>query len=353
MKVLFSPICIGSMIVKNRFVRSATQDWLGDENGHLTDRSYAFYEELAKNDVGLIVTAHSYVEHPRGKASPKQNAIYDDSFIDGYAKLADIAHTYGSKLVLQASHSGVQTTREVTHGVTPAEPNTLTETEIRDIIGRYAQAARRAQWAGCDGVQFHLAHGYLLSRFFSPQTNHRTDRWGGSVENRMNIIKEIIIQTKQLVGDHFPIMVKLNSVGGFAGTAAINMVDVVKIAVILEQIGVCAIEVSGGVASETKNSLSQTGILKKEQEGYFAENAKMIKEAVHIPIILVGGLRSQSVMEKILENHTADMVSMSRPFVREPDIVRRFYSGQDKAACISCNKCHNMEGIACPFNKKH
>lgn len=349
MSILFSPISIGSMTVKNRFVRSATQDWLGDENGYLTDRSYALYKELAKNDVGLIVTAHSYVSYPRGKASPKQNAVYDDSFIEGYAALATIVHAYGAKIVLQVSHAGVQTTLENTQGVAPAATNTLTEAEIQDIIRCYAQAVRRAQLAGCDGVQLHLAHGYLLSRFLSPQSNLRTDQWGGSVENRLRIVTEIVYQSRQWVGKDFPILVKLNSSGGFLGTAAIPIQDVVEIAVRLEQLGICAIEVSGGVTSEPENSLSWLGITTEEKEGYFAENAKMIKDAVHIPVILVGGLRSRSVMEQVLESRTADMVSMSRPFVREPDLVRRLAQGQDKAACISCNQCRNIEGIACPF----
>lgn len=351
MSILFTPISIGSMIIKNRFVRSATQDWFGDDQGHLTERSYAFYDAMAKGDVGLIMTAHSYVEAPRGKASPKQNAIYDDSFIPDYAKLAQIVHSYGSKVVLQAAHAGVQTTLQLTQGVTPAETNSLSEKDIRGLVECYAQAARRAQEAGCDGVQFHLAHGYLLARFLSPQTNHRTDEWGGSIENRTRFIREIVARAKELTGPNFPMLVKLNSAGGFEGTAAIGMEDVIQIAQVLERIGINAIEVSGGVTSETKNSLSWTGILKPEQEGYFAANARRIKAAVHIPVILVGGLRSMSIMEHIIESHTADMVSMSRPFVREPDIVHRFALGQDKAACISCNKCRNFDGICCPLKE--
>ncbi|KJS88254.1 MAG: NADH peroxidase [Peptococcaceae bacterium BICA1-8] len=349
MNELFEPIKIGTMEVKNRFVRSATHDWLGNPDGSISTQQLDLYEKLAANDVGLIITAHAYIEHPRGKASLNQNGIYNDKFISGYQKLAETVHKYGSKLVVQISHAGNQTTLEFTEGETPLDLNNMADMEIEKLIEAYAQAANRVKIAGCDGVQLHLAHGYLLSRFLSPNTNKRQDQWGGSRENRVRILREIIKRSRALIGDDFPILVKLNSTGGFEGTAAISLEDVVYTAQVLEDLGVCAIEVSGGVGGEKKNSLSRTGILSPEQEAYFAENTKEIKKAVNIPMILVGGLRSRSTIEMILDEGIADMISMSRPFVREPDLVKKLKDGQDKVTCISCNKCRVFTGIKCYY----
>ncbi|KJS20707.1 MAG: NADH peroxidase [Clostridiaceae bacterium BRH_c20a] len=347
MSKLFQPIQIGNMEVKNRFVRSATHDWLGNPDGSISPQQVELYEKLAANDVGLIITAHAYIEHPRGKASLNQNGIYDDNFISGYQKLAKTVHKYGSKLVVQISHAGSLTTLEFTEGETPLNLNNMTNQEIEKIIEAYVQAANRAKLAGCDGVQLHLAHGYFLSRFISPDTNKRQDQWGGSRENRVRIVGEIIKRIQALVGVDFPILVKLNSTGGFEGTGAISLEDVVYTAQALEDLGVCAIEVSGGVGGEKKNSLSRTGVLSPEQEAYFAENAQEIKKAVSIPVILVGGLRSRLIIEKILDEGIANMISMSRPFVREPDLVRKLKESQDKVTCISCNKCRVFTGIKC------
>lgn len=351
MSSLFSQIGIGSMIVKNRFVRSATQDWLGEADGSISERALNLYEQLAKGGVGLIITAHAYVEHPRGKASARQNGIYADKFIDGYKRVVEIAHRYGAKLVLQAAHSGVQTNLELTEGIAPADVNELKDEEIWALVNAFSEAARRAQAAGCDGVQFHMAHGYLLARFISPQSNSRTDYWGGSLDKRLNLIKEIVKRSRLLVGKEFPLLVKLNSTGGFEGTAALAIEDVVKIAQVLENIGIDAIEVSGGVGSESKNSVSRAGIINTVQEAYFADNAKKIKQAVNIPVILVGGIRSRSVMERLLNEKIADMISLCRPFIKEPDIVNRLQQGQEKVSCISCNQCRNFTGIRCQLLK--
>ncbi len=349
---LFNPINIGPITVKNRFVRSATQDWFGNDDGSITQREIMLYEELAKNDVGMIVSAHSYVEHPRGRASARQNGIYHDRFIEGFSKIAEKVHDYGTKLIVQLAHAGTQTNLEFTEGCTPADPNMLSQQEIESIIESFALAARRVQQAGCDGVQFHLAHGYLLARILSPHTNMRQDEWGGSIENRAKMIISIIKHTRHLVGEDFPLLVKLNSCGGFEGTAAIEMSEVVAVAKMLETAGINAIEVSGGVVGESKNSMSRTGILKPEDEAYFAKAARTIKQAVAVPVILVGGLRSRWIMEDILRRGVADMISMSRPFIREPDLVKKIAQGQEKVRCISCNQCRDTTGIHCIFNNK-
>lgn len=347
MTKLFSPISIGDMTVKNRFVRSATQDFYGNPDGTLSGREIKMYKVLAQNDVGLIISAHAYVEHPRGRANLNQNGIYQDRFITGYSKAADAVHEHGGKFVVQVSHAGLQTNSKIIEDKEPLDLNNASDDEILQLVDDYAMAVYRTKLAGCDGSQIHMAHGYLLSCFLSSQTNRRSDRWGGGVENRVRIILEILKRSKALAGEDYPILAKLNSEGGADGTASVTVEDVVYIARVLEENGVCAIEVSGGAAAVKKGTLARTGILRPNQEAYFKDKAKRIKDEVNIPVILVGGIRSRQVMDQLLNEKIADMISMCRPFIKEHDLAQRIAAGQDKSTCISCNMCRNLNGINC------
>ncbi len=360
MSVLFQPILIGKMKVKNRFVRSATQDWLGNEDGSISERSVQLYETLAKNDIGLIITAHSYIQSPLGRASVRQNAIYEDRFINGYRKLADTVHPYGTKLVVQISHAGRQTAPDLEEGLLPLSPSPvpdsttgitpqeMTEADIRRLIDDFVAAMMRAKSSGCDGVQIHIAHGYMLSQFISPYTNRRSDMWGGSIENRTRILWEIITRGKEQLGNDYPLLAKINSTDGFEGPSYLSVADVVFTVKSLADLGLAAIEISGGIR-EAKGSMSRTGILRPEQEAYFAATAKAVKKAVDIPVILVGGLRSYAIMEAVVTDDTADMVALSRPFIKEPDLVVRFGNGQTKSSCISCNACFKPDSLQCYY----
>lgn len=353
MSLLFTPVQVGRMTVKNRFVRSATHEYMANPDGSISPKQEELYRQLAENDVGMIISSHSYVEYPRGRCPlPGQNGIYDDHCIAGYARLAEICHACGSKFVVQVSHAGVQTTLQATGGRSPVDPNSITELEILELEECFARAIKRVKEAGCDGAQLHIAHGYLLSRFLSPQSNRRQDRWGGSLENRLRFPVGIIRRAKNLVGDEFPILVKLNSEGSYSGIAAISPEDVEASARILEQEGVCAIEVSGGLPSEQENAPSRTGITDISKEAYFAAAAKRIKEAVSIPVILVGGLRTASLMESLIKKGVCDMVSLARPFICEPDLVRKLKAGQPRTACKSCNLCRDNKGIRCISHKR-
>ncbi|MDD4237065.1 MAG: NADH:flavin oxidoreductase [Desulfotomaculaceae bacterium] len=359
MSTLFQPISLGSMVIKNRFVRSATHDFMGNLDGTISDSEIKLYRTLAQNDVGLIITAHSYVQHPLGRVAPGQNAICDDQFIEGYRRLADTVHEYGAKFVLQISHAGRQFSVPM-EGLVPVAPSAvtdnsigitpraLTEKEIWELIECYTAAMLRAKEAGCDGVQVHIAHGYLLSEFISPYTNKREDQWGGSIENRTRILKEIIVRGRKIVGEAYPVLVKLNTTDGFEGAGYLALEDVIYTAKLLDSLGVVAIEVSGGI-KESKKGFAWPGIRTPEKEAYFSTAAKAIKAEVACPVILVGGLRSLAVMESVLERGIADMVALCRPYVKEPDLVKRFSNGQAKVACVSCNACFNPKGIRCNY----
>jgi len=362
MSTPFQPLSLGSMVIKNRFVRSATNDYMGNLDGTISDLEIKLYRTLAVNDVGLIITAHSYVQYPLGEASTGQNAIYNDKFIEGYRRVADTVHQHGSKLVMQISHAGRQV-KALAEGLVPVAPSAVTESstgitpraltdeEIWELIDCYAAAMLRAKKAGCDGVQVHIAHGYLLSEFISPYTNKREDRWGGSIENRTRIIKEIIIRGKKLTGEDFPVLVKLNTTDGFEEAGYLTLEDAIYTAKLLYRLGVAAIEVSGGIR-ESKKGFSRPGIITPEQEAYFSTAAKAIKDAVACPVILVGGLRSQAVMESVIDKGIADMVALCRPFIKEPDLVKRFLNGQAKVTCVSCNNCRSPKGIRCNYKAK-
>lgn len=363
MSMLFEPISLGGLKLKNRFVRSATHDTYGEADGTVSDREVELYRALAAGGVGLIITGHAYVEHPLGRASVNQNAIYDDRFVDGYRRVADAVHAEGAALVLQVNHAGRQTPVDwpaglapvapsaVTEGSTGLTPRPLTEEEIWSLIDAYAAAMGRARAAGCDGVQLHIAHGYLLSSFISPYTNRRTDMWGGSLENRGRILREILMRGRRAVGKDYPVLVKLNSTDGFAGDGYLSLADVAAVAESLVKWGVDMIEVSGGVR-EAKGVMSRPGILRPENEAYFAEAANAVKAAAAVPVILVGGLRSLAVMELVVASGAADLVALSRPLVREPDLVKRLQAGQPRATCVSCNACFGPPGLACRLPEK-
>lgn len=358
MEPLFKPITIGTLKVKNRFVRSATQDYTGNADGTISEQEFTLYKTLAENQVGMIITAHSYVQHPLGRGSIRQNGIFDDHFIPGYQKLANLVRGCGSTLILQISHAGRQVPPDWDPTLLPVAPSSvfdsssglapreITSGEIWETIDAFAAAMLRSQEAGCDGVQLHIAHGYFLSQFLSPYTNRRDDEWGGSFENRTRILREIMLRGRRAVGPHYPILAKLNSTDGFEGPEYLSLEDVVAAARLLETLGLNALEISGGIR-EAKGVMARPGIKSPEQEAYFAPAAKAVKSAVAIPVIVVGGLRSKTVMNRIIEEGSADMVALSRPFIKEPDLVQKFSEGAEKVSCISCNACFNPKGLAC------
>jgi 2,4-dienoyl-CoA reductase-like NADH-dependent reductase (Old Yellow Enzyme family) len=235
------------------------------------------------------------------------------------------------------------------NGMTPEE---MTGEEVLQTIEDFANAARRAKEAGFDGVQLHVAHGFLLSNFISPYTNRRKDRWGGSTEKRTQIILDIIDRIHEMIGDEFPILVKLNATDGFPeGTKnVLDAPECVEIAKILAANGVCAIEVSGGIV-EAGQQMFRTKINNADAEAYYRDYSKMIKEAVDVPVMVVGGIRSKAVMEQMLDEGYADMVSICRPLICEPDLVAKIKSGETEVAkCVSCNLCSDENGIKCNYN---
>jgi len=359
--ILFSPIRIGSAEIPNRFVRSATHEFMAAPDGTPEPRLARLFEALAEGEVGLIITGHAYV-HPRGKASPGQTGVCEDRLVEALSLLPRGVHAHPpAKIFLQIAHAGRQTKPRIAGGtpVSPSpvydpsvklEPRELTADEIRALIEDFVAAARRAKEAGFDGAQLHVAHGYLLSSFISPHANRRTDEWGGTPENRARMAIEVVRRIKAANGRDFPLIAKLNS-ADFLPTG-LQVEDAIDVARRLEAAGIDGIEVSGGMAESGRGSV-WTGLRAEEDEGYFVPSAARIKAAIKVPVFGLGGNRTFAVMERFVAEGKVDLISMSRPFIREPWLVRKFREGLiAKSECISCNKCFNPRGISCAELRK-
>jgi len=355
MSILFTPIRIGSAIVPNRFVRSATHDYMADDEGNVTEANVSLYRRLAEGEVGLIITGHANVQ-PSGKASPRQTAVFDDRFVEGLARVPAAVHRFPTRIFLQIAHAGRQTKPKdcgcvpvspsaVYDPATKVMPRELSGSAIRVLIADFIAAAVRAKRAGFDGVQLHAAHGYLLSSFLSPHTNRRLDEWGGPVENRARALLDILGGVKAACGGDFPVIVKLNSTDFLDGGLTLD--DAVRIAGMLEAGGIDGIEVSGGMAEAGKGSV-WPGHRSEADEGYFVPNASRIKRAVRVPVFGLGGIRTLAVAERIVQDGLVDLVSLSRPLIRDPSLVKHFREGLvERSECISCNKCFYPRGIRC------
>jgi len=358
--ILFTPIDVGTISVPNRFVRSATHEFMAEDDGTPTSRHVDLYAQLAEGEVGLIITGHAFV-NPNGKASLKQTGIYDDRLVEALAKIPPAVHSYGSKIFVQIAHAGRQT-KEKLCGCTPLAPSAVFEptfklrpkemsgNDITRMIDDFVRAGRRAQQAGFDGVQLHVAHGYLLSSFISPHTNRRSDDWGGTAANRARIVLEIVRGIKEANGTSFPLIAKWNATDFLP--AGLQIEESIEMAAMAEEAGLDGLEVSGGMSEAGKGSVWQ-GLRSETEEGYFVESAAGFKTALRIPVFGLGGNRTFAVMESFVRAGKADLISLSRPLIREPFLVRKFRLGEvSKSECISCSKCFNPRGISCARLKK-
>ena len=351
MSVLFEPKNIGKMEVRNRFVRSATAEGVADEAGLINDKLLHYmYTELAEGGVGLIITGHAYVQ-PNGRCSSNQMGIYRDDLVPGLRELSSAVHRASPdcRIAMQIAHAGRQAARRsvsepvapsvVTDTSTGITPREMTEAEIEECMKSFADAAERVKLAGFDAVQLHGAHGYLISSFNSPHTNVRTDKWGGNLENRMRFLIETYRSVRTKVGNDYPVLVKLNAADFLDGGIEID--ESVQIATALSEEGIDAIEISGGMYESYRGKGAvRMRIRKPKQEAYFLSYAERMKEVVgDVPVILVGGIRSVPVMEKIIGEGKADFISLCRPLIREPDLPSKIRDGKEKADCISCNGC--------------
>lgn len=339
MNKVFEPVQLGTMTVKNHIARSATNDYGGNEDGTVSAFQMEIYEQLAKNEVGLIITGHVCV-CPDGRNDARQNGMYDDRFIEGQRALTDMVHGYGAKIVQQISHSGAKCPVAVIGG-TPAAPSAvevmpgvmpraLTVEEIVRIEDDFAAAAVRAKAAGYDGVQIHCAHGYLFSQFIEPAHNKRTDAYGGSAENRFRIVAETIAKVRAAVGPKYPVLIKIhtNAAEGddvFEG----ELTEMLRTA---QEMGADAAELSGFDFAKKRDGA--------DARLFYLARAARVSKASGLPCLLVGGARTLDDMQQVLDAGLC-MVSMSRPFVCQPDIIPILKAG-GASKCIGCFGCFKI-----------
>jgi 2,4-dienoyl-CoA reductase-like NADH-dependent reductase (Old Yellow Enzyme family) len=324
-----------------------------------------YYGVLARGGIGLIISGYAFVR-PEGKQLFGQMGIYTDDFASEYRRIADVVHAEDGKICMQIVHTGGQSV-SATIGRQPIAPSgvkvdqydeiplEMTIEDIRQVVSAFGDAAVRAKTYGFDAVQLHGAHGYLINQFLSPLTNRRTDAYGGTLENRSRFLMEIYRTIRERLGKAFPIMIKLNGSDFLEGGFATE--DAVSVAKMLDKAGIDAIEISGGTRSSGNQTPARAKIDTPEKEGYHLPLATEMRKAVQCPIMVVGGFRSPAVIQKAIQERTADYVALSRPFIREPDLATRWASGdQTPARCISCNMCFapgfKGDGIYCVEERK-
>jgi 2,4-dienoyl-CoA reductase-like NADH-dependent reductase (Old Yellow Enzyme family) len=358
---LFTPIKIGKLEIRNRFMRSATWDAMADSSGLVSERSAALYHELNTGGIGLIVTGFAYVSSPLGQAGIGQYGIYNDTMIPGWKPIIKEAHDNGSKIAMQIVHAGINSgyleKKDVSLDAVSVIPklaarphHEMTDEEIESIIADFVAAGVRAREAGFDAVQLHGAHGYLFSQFASTLFNHRTDKWGGIPENRRRFHLEVISRLRKALGPDYPILIKFGVQDDREG--GLTLAEGLETCHQMVKAGLNGIEVSAGIGSAIARL--REGEVSKI---VFRERAAAVKKAVKVPVAVVNGVRNITVAEDIIDSGDADMISMSRPFIREPHLLLRWQKGEtSQAKCISCGKCMPIaiknESLECGEEKR-
>jgi len=364
MPKLFETTDINGMKLANRFIRSATWEGMAAPNGGCTPQLIDLMAQLAKGEVGLIITGYAYVM-PEAKARIGQLGFYTDEFIGGLREMTRAVHDHGGKIVAQIAHAGIFCDPELTRRI-PLAPSHIPDLiesehaemsleEIHNISEAFGQAAQRAKAAGFDGVQIHAAHGYLHSQFLSPVFNRRSDVYGGTVENRARAVLEALKAIRDAVGPDFPVMIKMNCRDFIEGGLTLH--QSLQIGEMLQNSGIDAIELSGGTLISGDLGPVRSKITSTKREAYFRQEAKKFKALLQVPLILVGGIRSVSVAQELLDEGCADYLSLCRPLVRQPNLVKRWAAGDtQKSTCISDSQCRQAafsgDGIACVVDKK-
>ena len=344
-KSLFSPFRIGKLELKNRIVMPPMATNFAGADGKVNDRHIAYYVKRVQGGVGYVTFEHTGILK-EGKASPGMALIDGDDKIPLFKKLVDAIHRKGGKIFIQINHAGRQTSSSITGApiVAPSAipcpvrkemPHPLSGKEIQVLVEAFRQAARRVKEAGADGVEVHMAHGYLLCQFLSPFSNQRDDEYGGSPEKRLEVPLQVLKAVRKTVGPDFPIVCRLSADEYVDG--GLRLEDSIPIAQALERSGADALHISACIAA--------SGYLNHPPyyvgEGVFTYLAQGIKEAVRIPVITVGRIRTPELANQIIEEKKADLVSMGRALIADPLLPQKALEGKTEEIipCISCNRC--------------
>ncbi len=329
---LFEETVIRNMKLQNRLVRSATGEGMCDADGRPSTALISIYRELARGGAGLIIAGLAFVA-PEGKPLPGAMGIHRDDLGADFRELTRLVHEEGGKICLQIGHAGSLSRQPYN------SPAALPLADIERLVNDFAAAAGRARKWGFDAVQLQAAHGYLINQFLSPHTNLRTDRYGGTLENRGRFLMEVYGKVRKVVGKAFPVLVKLNGSDYLEG--GFGLPDALSVAKTLDVLGVDAIEISGGTPASGEHTPVRKNIDAPNKEAYNLQTAKLIKKTVKCPVIVVGGIRSLWSAKTILARDRIDYLALSRPFICEPDLANRWrVPGElSLSRCKSCNRC--------------
>ncbi|MFC2073100.1 NADH:flavin oxidoreductase [Chloroflexota bacterium] len=319
---VFDSLMIKGLTLKNRLVMPPMATNMATEEGEVTDRHITHYSARAEGGVGLIIVEHAYVAED-GKLSRNQMGIYDDKLIPGLKRLTEAIHSYGAKAVLQITHAGSKTKRELT-GKQPIgpwnipvssgdePPRPLTALEIEGIVSMFREASRRAIAAGFDGVELHGAHGFLLCQFLSPLVNHRNDKYGGGPEGRLRLPLMTIAVVRSEIGEDVPLFYRFGAIDMLEGGLTLKEARI--IAPRLEKGGVDVIDISGGLGGTGRHS---------EEQGYFVPTAQAIKETVKVPVIGVGNITEAAYADRVIREGKVDLVALGRKLLSAPDFPKQ------------------------------
>ena len=339
---LLTPIQIGSCQLKNRFVMTAAC-LCRCTDGFVTEDTIDFYQARARGGVGLVIAGAAGVD-PTRRSQAGMMQICDDTFLPGLLQLTERIHQEDGKIFLQLLHAGAYAHPAEYGGAEPIAPSPyvsgltrtqtqeMTHEQIQEIIGYFADAAARTVKAGFDGVELCGSVGYLIAEFLSSATNHRADEYGGSLENRMRFLLELVDAVKTAVGPDFPLMVRLSGADLIPNGNTVE--DFVQIGKALEQHGVDAIDITGGWH---ESRIPQ--ITAHVPHGAYSRFGKALKQQVSIPVIACNRMDLPSG-RKALKNRECDLVGMCRPFLADPNLVHKFQHGRaaEIHRCLSCNQ---------------
>jgi 2,4-dienoyl-CoA reductase-like NADH-dependent reductase (Old Yellow Enzyme family) len=356
LKLVYEPLKIRGCVIPNRVSRSAHATGLSNF-GVMSDRLIDYHVARAKGEVGLTILEAAAVH----RSSTLSLANWDDSAIEGYQRLMAAIKPHGMRVFQQLVHTGhmyplpdrlppwgVST---VPNPVTGIVANPMGQSEIDEVIAAFAAAARRCQEGGIDGVEVHAAHSYLMMQFLSPLVNHRTDKYGGSLENRMRFLRQVMRAVRQAVSDDYPVGIR---VGASTAEGGIGESELTQVIQVLEADGsIDFIDVSWSDYYEFKFVAAMD-----QPMGYQLPHAsKLTAATTRIPRIVIGRFRTLDEVELVLRDGIADMVHMTRAHIADPDIVRKTRAGHPEQvrACIGCNQAcwygtNTGWGLACTIN---
>ncbi|MGI6623668.1 MAG: FAD-dependent oxidoreductase [Acetivibrionales bacterium] len=351
---IFSPGKIGSIYLRNRIIMAPLGSRLTNENGGVTDNMIEFYSLRAKGGVGAIVIEAAGIDYPLAVGKPNHLRIHDDSYIPGHALLVEHIHEYGAKVFSMLWHTGIN--RGMFCGETPVgpsailNPNTgitpreLSKIEIHDIVEKFGHAGKRAMLCGYDGVEVHGGHGYLVSSFVSRATNHRTDEYGGTLENRIRFALEIVESIRKNTRNDYPILFRIN--GDDFCKDGCSQEEAVLFAQALEKAGVAALDISAGVYSSIDRMIEPI----QYEEGWKIYLAENIKKHVGIPVIGVGALHTPKKVNKLIEEGRIDFAALGRELLSEPFWVKKAQKNDRHLRyCLGCNTCFDRIGKNLPL----